>query len=281
MDSNIWIYVLIIFFIILLIGITVFLYVFYNTSNNENIENPYPDNSDSFYTKNEYLDSVPSLLDLNNLPELINNSMRSIAINERYKLGVQYLNLNEKYNILLNNKYIGTCLKTTDNDVIIFIDDYILDKDKLIYETLDYETIYGDIRILKQFNDDFDNIKSQLLIDDTVNNLYVYTRGCSTTLGILIWLNANNNGYKEFLYEGFPGLITDYHGILDLMTSTNRAVFVNNLNDPLISFTKTGEFYNGTHPENYVTFDQIRYDISISNNTLVGFQNHNILNYFE
>lgn len=277
--DNLSIVFIVLFVIVLIVLIIIlFIYLFKNNTNNYGIpENQYPDDNNT-YTSSDYLNKLPNELDLDNLPELLNNTLRSIGINERYNFNMKYKNLKDKDILKLNGKYIGTQLRTTDNNIIIFLDDYILSKDKLVFKTIDFPTEYGDITILDQFIDDFNNISSSLRLDNTIKDVYIYARGCSMTLGLVIYFSLENTGKREALFEGFPGMINDPHNILQYLLRTNRNVFVNNINDPLIDYIQSSELYNGE----YIEFDKVQSTLTITNLAIMsGYDCHNMLNYYE
>lgn len=244
-----------------------------------------------FYTKDQNVSKLPtSSINLDSLPtdNSLNNILRYIGISERQGYAddtapiLTMSNLNTRSIIRYGTEkaYLGTKYITNGNNVILFLDDFIISRTVDIdFSLTDVNTNNGSFKIINELSSRY-NLIDDIHIDNTVNNLYIYGRGFGAGLAILTYFNAQNTGQKNILIEGFPAFVQDPDKVLNnLMPNTNRNVFYNYIQDPMVELVKTNEYYNS----DYVRLDNIPYNnaLTYASTEVPTFKIHEIVNYLE
>lgn len=277
--KQIWFWVIFVIIIIILIITVILLIVFLaGNKNNNEPDNPYPTPDYPPEDYQAFLDDGPPI-DLNALQLPLNNTLRKIGIVERYKFSREqyYTNFKSVTPIIYNEDTIGSIVYSLNGNAVIFFDDFIYSKSNLNFEQVSLPVGMSSMLILKQWQDIYDALVLPSFATNT--NLYVYSRGCSTSLGIISYFTiTNNTGTKEYLFEGYPSMINDPDNLIYQMKRNDRFVFINNLSDPQLNLINTSE-YDGNNT--LVEFNTLYSELIMSNNGLTDYQYHSIINYFE
>lgn len=250
--------------------------------------------STGYYTKAQNIAKLPANLDLDNLPSgnALNNILRQIGISERQGYNnsdtetlestlINYSNLQTRSILRNNTTYMGTKYVTSGNNVILFLDDFIMSRNNITDFTLMNVTTPNEetFKIFKFLSDLYDTMPD-IQIDNTINNLYIYGRGFGAGLGYLCYFKSINKGTKECLFEGYPAMTGDINNVVSSINSpSNRNIFYNTLQDPMIDLVKSTEMNAGTP----IHIDYIPYSTIFTYNTTdqPTFKIHEIINYLE
>lgn len=264
----------IILMVLIIIVLIAIVFIFKNKK--KTIDNTYPDEEKSVYTKNDIENVLPDQIDLN-LNDKLNittiDVLRYIGLNEKYNIGKEYYPSNIiKENIILNNNknfIIGKIL-TNNNKIFIFIDDYDLTP---IDNTFTMTNVNNKFNIITKFYEDY--LKSNIKDRDFSNKtLFVYARGYSVAFIYLIYHLKQYNTDSIFMLEGFPSIISNMND--DFINNTSNVVCFNILKDPLITYVHKTEYDN---KNNMIFFDYLNSKTAYGENFESKYDNHHILTY--